>query len=51
MVGHVVMGWTGDGRYNLAYHNPDNCVIGRTLLPSWIGEAVRRSLIVDGHWH
>lgn len=48
--GHVVLGWDKDGAYSVGYFVSDDGSIGRALLPSWVADVIRRSLIADGHW-
>lgn len=46
MAGFVLIAWDSEGHYRLSADAPPTSVIGRTLLPSWIAEAVRRELVI-----
>jgi hypothetical protein len=50
MVGHITLGWTKDGAYNLGYFNDGSCLIGKSLLPSWVADILRRDMITTGQW-
>lgn len=43
--------WDENGRYNQAYRfDPQKSPIGNTLAPSFVADALRRSIIEDGGW-
>jgi hypothetical protein len=50
MVGYVVMGWDKDGFHSVGYLIDPKSVVGRTMLPSFVADALRRRMIEDGDW-
>lgn len=43
--GYVAIAWDGTGAYRYGYHLPRRGAIGRSLLPSWLAEIVRREIV------
>lgn len=50
MCGYVVMAWDADGAYSLGFRIHDDSVVGPTMLPSYVADALRRDLINTGSW-
>ena len=50
MAGFIVMGWDREATYHLGYYNSASCVVGQTLWPSWVADALRRQMIENGEW-
>jgi len=48
--GYVVFGWDQDGMSSLGYRIDKDSYIGRTLLPAFVADALRRRMIEDHEW-
>lgn len=47
MVGFVVVGIFADGTHNCGFRLDKDCVVGRTMLPSYVADVVRRYALIE----
>lgn len=50
VAGFVVIAWAADSSHSVGWRLDENSLLGRTMLPSWLSDVVRRELIETGAW-
>ncbi|CDN96076.1 hypothetical protein [Agrobacterium tumefaciens] len=50
IVGYALMVWDKDGNHSVGYYLDEQSVVGMTMAPSYVADALRRRMLEDGDW-
>ena len=50
IAGFFAVAWDEEGGYRVGFRLGEKGVVSRTILPSWIGDIIRREMIEKGFW-
>lgn len=50
IVGFALMAWDRLGHHSVGYYVQEGSVVGTTMVPSYVSDAIRRRMLEDGDW-